>query len=234
MGIGGCIASIASWRAFAYEWEEHLALWDLDFFHMKDAESKKGAYKNWTDLHRNSRVGILARLIERAVICNVGVVLPPDLLGNMVTEKIRAFDPDMAATEGHPYFFAFRHVIESINRVCVLRKLDRHDVEIVFAEQDHIGPRVRDSWRESLREEGYQEPVFRSPQKLSPLQAADMVAWFLRRRFDRPDEIVRPRHTAIARRLMYSPATPDVIRQLAEEFDKAREEVDNKIGDKDR
>ena len=230
MGIGGCISSIDRWDKFSFEWDEHLTSWDLDWFHMTDAESKAKAYKDWTDEHRDSRVGILSRLVADTVVCSVGTILPHQQFKEKVTVKIAESAPEMTDLQGDPYFVAFAHVFNGIEEACSHLDVSKSDVEIVFAEQKSIGPRTRDAWRESIRDRGFQEPVFRSPKGLPPLQAADMIAWFLQYKFSKKDRPTRSRHKALNHRLLVSPLGPEVMDRLSDGLDEIVERADKIYG----
>jgi len=231
MCIGGCIAPIDRWDRFSYEWSEHLISWDLDWFHMTDAENRQGAYKDWTNEHRDSRVGILSRLVARTIASSLGVVLDMDAMNEELLNTIRESEPGMANTEGDPYYHAFHHVFNALDVICEQAKLDKSDVEIVFAEQRGIGPRSVESWREYVQLKGYPEPVFRSPQKLVPLQAADMIAWFLNHQFRQSEpQRVRPRHQALTHNLIYSPIGKEIAKKLSGEFKVLQRVVDEEYG----
>jgi hypothetical protein len=233
MAIGGCVATAGAWDAFAHEWAEHLKSWDLEWFHMTDAESKREPpYRSWTDAHRDSRVGILARMVQRAIAVNIGVIVPAASYKEKVTNKLRGEAKRLGDIEGNPYYTAFPLIFRGIGLTCKAFNVEKSDVEIVFAEQAKLGPRVLEVWKQYIRDEGYQEPVFRPVQKLPPLQAADMVAWFVNRKFTRPNEPIRDRHSALKNRLLYAPFTEDHVARTSAMVDNIIAEADAEFGPK--
>lgn len=226
MGIAGCISTIERWDAFSYEWDEHLASWDLEWFHMVDAETKSKSFKGWTDVHRDSRIGILSRLVANTIVCSVGTVLPHQILQNVNGKMM-----ELSNTQRHPYWLAFRQIFNGIDIACRACGANKSDVEIVFAEQKGIGPRTLEAWRQFIRDEGFQEPVFRPSKGLPPLQAADMVAWFLQHRCkSREPQNVRPRHKALQHQLLFSRIPEEVILGIGSNYDRIVEEADKKFG----
>ena len=108
--------------------------------------------------------------------------------------------------------------------------VDRSKVEVVFAEQPGIGHAVRDEWKDHVESEGFPEPVFRSPQDLPPLQAADMVAWFTRRIHTHRSEPVRSRHKPLWRNFMLQQVTDDYVQQLSYNVDYCEQEMNDRFG----
>ncbi len=94
-----------------------------------------------------------------------------------------------------PYFLAINGLIE----LCLMAQV-RYDywgpVDFVFDEQSNIKRQIMESFDHAkamqpphLQQLIGQTPVFRDDKKVLPIQAADMLAWHVRRRLERADEL---------------------------------------------
>jgi Protein of unknown function (DUF3800) len=76
LSVGGFLGRADEWAVFGLGWEELLASFHIDYFHMADFESRHGAYKSWSEERRREFVRRALGLIGRHVIGSVGNVLP--------------------------------------------------------------------------------------------------------------------------------------------------------------
>jgi hypothetical protein len=71
------------------------------------------------------------------------------------------------------------HAIKGVAEMCRARGVRREDVQIVFAEQRGSGAGAQDFAKPLISALGFPTPEFRAMHDSPPLQAADMVAWYV-------------------------------------------------------
>lgn len=152
---------------------------------MNDAAKCGGSFTGFSIEERNGKLFDLAKVIGRYGFPAIHLTI-----------KIEPFDQAIAAQEAKrpfndPYFFAFHTTIFSVFQDLVARG-QRRRFDILFDEHKIFVPRVKLWWplmrslivaiNSTADAVLPVEPLFRSDIDEKPLQAADMLAWFFRRR----------------------------------------------------
>ncbi len=217
--LAGCIQSYKAWATFSLAWEAALAQSPIiKHFHMGEARRLEGEFVRWKASVRDQKIHLLATVIES---CR------PWTMAVWVSRK----EHDAIVKPIAP--FMIRHSYFALFCAVVLKLANWHQdmgiqlpVEYVFDEQGPIGDdsalwyRHIKSWQKpeiSALMGG--TPKFENDERILPLQAADMLAWHVRRRREHPNESSKwP--TAPLENLTYAEAhlSPEFLREMADQM----------------
>jgi hypothetical protein len=179
--LAGYVHSAEAWARFSDDWQTVLdAAPSITYFKMREAQNLSLEFLGWDPIARNAKVHSLADVIDKhapwSIECCIRRTDYQNIVGPVVPYDLR-----------HPYFDAFYAVIIK------LAQWHRHlgltiPVDFVFDEQGEIGAEAV-IWYEHIKSLQPPEiqamlgstPVFRDDKKILPLQAADLLAWHLRR-----------------------------------------------------
>ena len=211
--LAGYLMEEPRWVDFAEKWDIQLKRpHAIDYFHMVEAEGGEGQFLGIDRIHRNRKVLDLAEVIRE--------VFPPALVCVMHWKDYNAHirgrvHPDL----DNPYavlFFKIMRVIAEL-QIKMNETLTEEDkqrlgvaikpVDFIFDDQSSAGlqslrwygtlkPRVAEPHKTIIAN----TPQFKDDKELTPLQAADMLAWHVRRAYTHRDE---------DRRKMLDHITPD-------------------------
>lgn len=180
------IATTADWEAFSSDWKnalnEHPKICS---FHMHEAWSLTGEFTDWSLSARDSKLTKLANIIKKY-----------NLIGFDVSISINKFDklykPNAPYPLQKPYFLCFQGIIITVARF-VKAKWSDVSVDFVFDENHSSSKDVIfyfDAINENFPEFKHilaSTPTFENDKHVTPLQAADMLAWNVRKRRESPD-----------------------------------------------
>jgi|HubBroStandDraft_6_1064221.scaffolds.fasta_scaffold247341_2 hypothetical protein len=180
--LAGYAQTAQVWAAFSDDWDKVLREKPvIRYCHMTEAESLKGEFLGWDGEQRNRKLAALAHVIVEhdpwSIECFVSRKKYEEIL-----------EPGIAYDLRGPYFPCFYGTIVSLVRYHAQTGITL-PTDFVFDEQGKIGAEAV-LWYEVIK--GLQKPevrslmggtpLFRDDKKVLPLQAADMIAWHLRRR----------------------------------------------------
>lgn len=187
--FAGQIAPAVMWVEFSIRWHEALIEKPgIRYFKMYEAHRLKGEFQGWSLDARNAKLLRLASLISEygftAIHCTTNLKTFDDSYGSKLPRPFR-----------DPYFWPFYLMVMG---VCaeLMYSGQKNRCEVIFDEHKIFAPRVK-LWYPIVRAlvtETPQsaliaaervlpiEPVFRTDADEMPLQAADMLAWFFRRK----------------------------------------------------
>jgi hypothetical protein len=167
---------------FSDEWAAALAEAPaLAYLKAQEAAALQGAFRGWAPEARDFKLRRLEEVMARHV--GLGIFCLLDLRD--YEEIIRPyFDPRARPT---PYFMLFYRVISTVLNHKKENGLT-DQVDYIFDEQGKEPSRIMAVWDEIVallppetREGIAGRPIFRDDQNVLPLQAADYVAWHLRK-----------------------------------------------------
>jgi hypothetical protein len=183
--LAGFVASVDQWLAFTDEWQAVLNLPEprqLAYFKANEAAALRGQFHKWTETQRDARVRQLIAVIERRALFGVAhTISNADFLKVFRGKVSKAFD--------NPYLLSFYGIMQLLfevqERLNVVSPID-----FVFDEQGkHIG-RALGAWKQFVatasavdRARCGRPPVSGDDRIDLPLQAADLLAWKVRRQF---------------------------------------------------
>ncbi|HEV8241413.1 MAG TPA: DUF3800 domain-containing protein [Thermoanaerobaculia bacterium] len=183
--MAGWIAAAEKWAQFSDEWGACLrSSPQIRYFKMREAAALSGEFWGLSEPSRDSKLRQLARIVARHALTAISCAMDIDALPDTFAR--------FGAPYSDPYFWPFQITIKAICEDLAERGI-QEPVEIIFDEQCISGPKAK-LWYPLIRAAALHddpddpaaaimpvEPLFRSDQDAPPLQAADMLAWLLRR-----------------------------------------------------
>lgn len=202
--LAGCVQSYKVWADFSLAWEAALAQSPgIKHFHMREARKLVGEFDRWKAEDRDNKIRFLASIIEN---------FRPWTIAVWVSRKehdaiVKPISPYMIS---HAYVSLFWAVILKLAHWHQLKGI-RLPVEYVFDEQGSMGEDAA-IWHRHIKSWQPPEikaliggtPKFENDEWVLPLQAADMLAWHIRRRKEKPDEDLSTLATAALENLDYA------------------------------
>ena len=195
--LAGFISTHQRWAAFSDEWQAALdEPPQLAYFKMAEAEHFREQFsksRGWIVENRDARILKLANIIAKHAITRIHSAM----LHESFDRWIRSIkNPSRNSAQDHPYFMLFHAIVQIISTLRV-HAYNNDPCDIIFDEQGSLGLDAIYFW-ENLRKNpaaiaketaaafaNYfgKPPIFRNEKEFLPLQAADLYAWQLRRRF---------------------------------------------------
>jgi hypothetical protein len=183
--LAGFIAEAESWATFTDEWKEELSRNPaIAYFKMKEANSLTGEFDGVSSLARDHKISRLAGLCEKHLAAEVACVMRHS---EFAAEFHRRYAPRM----DDPYILAMMGIYAKVFDWlhAVGRKSER--VNFIFDRQLEKEAIIREMFAEFAKMPGRElEPVglpptpnFEDDKETPALQAADLLAWHIRRRF---------------------------------------------------
>lgn len=185
--LAGYLSFAEKWSAFAHEWRAVCEIDDpkkLPYLKMSDAyqlRKRSSVFLGWTEHQRDVRLQKFAPVINRHVEHGVGIVIP---IKEYRTHFAGAFNPPAL---DRPYFLAFFSLATLVAKV--VRQVGyKSQIELIFDRQDNES----NAWLMAEFDKFmsvappelagvFTVPKWQDDKKVLPLQAADMLAWHLRR-----------------------------------------------------
>lgn len=180
--VGGFLGRVEEVAQLSEIWDRVVRSWGLEWFHMVDAETMRGegpdkrnAY-GWDWQLRDARIRILGELADSFVGMGVACSLDRALWEKHVKPQFRR-SALADRVFGYPYLMPYTGCLLTVRALAERAGIPLADVEIVFAMQKHDGPKARETVRAVHENFGLRDPRFDCPQRLPPLQCADVFAW---------------------------------------------------------
>lgn len=191
MCLLGLMADAEAWSEFSDRWR---AARDtrpkIASMHMVEAARLGGQFYGWSPEERDAKVRRMLSVLNDTATIGFFALIDAYAWTHSVTPltstaKTRA--GQLLRYQADPYFLGFASILFAIARHL---KLSRHQerVEIIFDDSRISGTRARQFYPAILelmdadeRARMPAEPLFRADDEFMPLQAADMLAWPLRR-----------------------------------------------------
>jgi hypothetical protein len=188
MLLAGCVHRYKVWANFSMSWEAALASSpSIRYLHMREARSLTGEFERWKAADRDKKLRTLAGVIRD---------YEPSLMFAWLSrsEHGAVLKPVAPHMLGQAYFLLFYAVIVKLAHYHHAMGITL-PVDFVFDDQGPTG-KAAVIWYDYIKSLEKPEiarllgssPVFQDDKVVVPLQAADMAAWHLRRRKDRPNE----------------------------------------------
>ncbi len=179
--LAGYFATTHVWKKFSAAWR--FALREspsIEFLHATEAESRKKQFSGWATEARDQKLMRLAKVINSHALRSFECRMSRDSF-DKILKPYCLFDFRT------PYSFLFDAVITTAVRQMEALNI-AFPVEFIFDNQDKTGDEAalmygpyksmqRPEWKWRMA----RPPIFRSDVDTPPLQAADVLAWHLRR-----------------------------------------------------
>jgi Protein of unknown function (DUF3800) len=186
--LSGFVARAKQWENFSDDWQRILDMQTrLRYFKMNEAVRLKGQFRGWSDDRRDERLKLFYGAIEKHVSFFLSCSVP-----------FKEFDAAIAAMPVkpplHPYHLAFLAIMGQLrirqNELGIEDKVD-----FIFDEQVMERTLLLENWDSvvSATPEGElafvgRTPIFRDDEDVLPLQAADLLAWLQRARWEEENQ----------------------------------------------
>lgn len=186
--LAGYVNTADQWIAFSNAWEEALKEHPaIEYFKMSEAHSLKGQFERWQEKDRDAKVSRLAKVIRDFDVLSIQVSVSR-------TDYNRIIRPVAPHGLGNAYFTLFYGVIITLTRTHQQMGITM-PVDFIFDEQGGMGQQtalfydyVKSQQIPELQGLLGVQPIFRDDKKVMPLQAADMLAWKIRREHEYPNQ----------------------------------------------
>lgn len=184
--LAGYIANADQWKAFSEEWDTELrAEPNIPCLKMSSANSKDGPFRGWETTAIERKVTRLAEIVNRHAIGGIAVVVSNDAYRKIA-------EGCLPSTVDHPYWLCYSKIVTETLEIYG-RESNDEKINFVFDTQGEGYERrallMHDNWREIFKASPNGNLLgsltFGNDVELMPLQAADMLAWHVRRRGDR-------------------------------------------------
>lgn len=180
--LGGWIAPVTTWLEFVPDWQAMLAMSPaIEYFKMNEAATLTGQFAHWSRERADERVALAYKTIERHIPYQVSCVVH-------LEPFYRLFTPDLFPRRMiNPYYLAFTSIVSDVASQQQVHGINE-EIDFIFDEQVMEWGKIADGWND-LRANASPEtrhligsvPAFLDDRKFPPLQAADLLAWWVRR-----------------------------------------------------
>ncbi len=179
--MAGYLGRADMWERFSEAWIEELQLAPaISYLHMVEANSLRGEFKGWTQEARDLKLLKLLRVIKHFEPLSFQFTVNRD-------EYFRVLKPVSPRGLGNPHFTCCFSVISGVARYVAEAEANAQ-IDFIFDEQDGVSADMALLFHEmkhgipsSARKLICGAPAFKNDKVVVPLQAADMLAWHLRR-----------------------------------------------------
>lgn len=179
--MAGYLNRSDTWRLFEEAWNEELRTPPaIAYLRMVEANNLRGEFKGWTKEARDEKLRGLARVINHFEPLSFQFTINRG-------EHFRVLAPVSPRGLGSPHFICCFSVISGVARYVAEAKANTQ-IEYIFDEQDGVSadmPLMFHDMKRSIPRAARKlivgEPAFRDDKLFPQLQAADMLAWHLRR-----------------------------------------------------
>jgi hypothetical protein len=187
--LAGYINTAERWSRFSDAWYAELRRSpSIDYFKMVEAAGLRGQFGGWCTADRDNKVEDLARIIRHSKPASIHSSVSQKL----VAEIIKPVAPYGMASA---YSFCFEAIMIPLAiHQSKQRDLMQVPIDFIFDQQEGLGDEakllyqsIRARQPRAVQKVLSVEPVFRDDKLIMPLQAADMLAWHIRKHFDSGD-----------------------------------------------
>lgn len=185
--LAGYVSTVDKWLAFSKEWQLILEMpLRLRYFKMNEAVNLKSEFADWSESRRDERLrlfyGAIEQHVEFFLICIIPFVEFDKAVG-----KLPPFG-------FHPYYLAWAAIMGQIRKhqasFGITEKID-----FVFDEEVMEKSVLLKNWCDMISATPPEEsqfvgstPVFEDDEDFLPIQAADLIAWIQRNRWQASNE----------------------------------------------
>jgi hypothetical protein len=183
--LAGYLARVEDWCAFADDWNALLRKEPskLDYIKGYEAFGLRKQFKGWTENDRDERLKEFLQVTERYSGKGLAIVVPHDAFLAILKQSFQPFK--------NPYMFAYA-LSFSVMLHFAHGNPDREPIELIF-DNDLVKRRQAEkAYKEIFRVYpadfvallGSNDPRFEDDKQFNPLQAADLLAYCVRARYE--------------------------------------------------
>jgi hypothetical protein len=175
--LAGYSATESTWRALWADWRATLDVSPkLEYFKMSEAESRKGQFLGFSPEQRTQRINQFIDVILAHSLQEASVAIPEKSYREVLYPILHKY-------HANPYYIAFIAMVSAhagINRHSGSREI----TDFIFDQQDGMqnkALRLYHLTKLALPDRQLGRVGYRSDKDTLPLQAADLIAWQIRR-----------------------------------------------------
>jgi len=180
--LGGWLADSSKWAGFNGEWAAALSEPpSIAYFKMKESRYPRGQYKGWPQHARDTKVSRLAAIVKKYARLGIHFRVSHDDYSDSIKGKV-------PRELNNPYFVGFYGFMCGVIRFLADEGKVNEPVDFIFDKQLHQSDVVKSAYNLFLHHTPDQYraligacPRHEDDKKALPLQAADMLAWHIRR-----------------------------------------------------
>jgi hypothetical protein len=180
--LGGFIATAPQWESFVYDWQEMLdAPPHIKYFKMAEAGRRREQFNHFTESERDAKVAHAYAVAEKHASFQVSCVVHLEPFYRLFTEA------EFEKSAREPFYLAFSAIISNVARHQSAAGLSG-EVDFIFDNEAMFKDKIMREWDRfkteaspDVREFIGDDPAFRDDLKVLPLQAADLIAWWVRK-----------------------------------------------------
>jgi hypothetical protein len=180
--LAGGISPIARWADFVPHWQGMLDMLPaIKYFKMNEAARGRGQFRGWSEERRKERVALAYSTIENYVEFQVSCIIHLEPFFRIFTEETtekRAINP---------FYIGFSAIISGVARhqrsLGLINKVD-----FIFDDQCMEKGKIMDAWdlfkqyaSSDTKDFIGRAPIFQDDKEVVPIQAADLIAWWIRK-----------------------------------------------------
>jgi len=180
--LGGWISPVTKWLEFIPAWQAMLAgPPPIEYFKMNEAAKLNGQFRDWSEERANERVLMAWAALEPHVAYQVSTIIRLEpfyrIFGAGQIEKRFV----------NPYYLAFASIITDVAWHQKSQGI-AEEIDFIFDDQAMEKGKIAEAW-DAFRASADPEirdligsfPSFQDDKKFLPLQAADFMAWWVRK-----------------------------------------------------
>lgn len=185
--MAGYINTVESWAKFSADWDAALKREPaIEYLSMKEAHSVRGPFRGWSDPKRDLKLAKLARVIRRYKSDTFQYTIDR-------SEYLDKVKPAAPRNLGSAHYVCTFGIVAMITRYLEERNFTGK-VDFIFDQQSGVSADIPLFFEYMTRNlsKAQRAMIARTPQfgdkrDFLPLQAADMLAWHLRREYESGD-----------------------------------------------
>jgi len=178
--LAGYLSTVEKWDAFSDRWKEVLQAYPkIDYFKMREAEGLSKEFGGWTRASADGKIKALANVIRKHALFELSCMLPRDLHDHFIhpTAPREVFK--------NPYFVCYSTLIAILSGFNNYMGVGGEIVDVIFDKQSQVEPIIAMFHADLRTRQPFNEIVgsieFKDDKDAVQLQAADFLAWSLRR-----------------------------------------------------
>ena len=179
--FAGYINSAHNWRLFTDAWDDELkSTPSISYLKMVEASNRRGEFRGWKEEDINNKLKGFARVIRHFQPISFEFSASRKAFSDLLA-------PHSPRNLSDPYFACNFGIVSMLSRYYA-NAGSKIPIEFIFDQQDGVDASVDLFFEEMAqnlpkraRHLIHNKPLFRNDKAVKPLQAADMLAWHLRR-----------------------------------------------------
>jgi hypothetical protein len=188
--IGCYVSTHVQWKTFQKEWRRILDAENIEFFHMVDFQACKPPYGSWSKEKRASFLASLHAVIHKRTLMSFATTADIEDFENLTAEQKEALV--------NPHVFAAKNCMKAVGVWAARNIINYPLIAYIFEKGSPHDNKLKRLFTEEFTDEDrwffrMASLAFVDKKIMSPLQAADIVAYESRKEIVRRLDVANPR-----------------------------------------